>query len=232
MGLEQVQQALAGLVPPDEQHVRRAVLPAGDRHRVGEPADVDPVGDDLVVAREEAVDEVARRGAHGDPAVQPARVAAQGTAAELVRRREARVGVEGGDVDALRFAQEEERQERHERLVEMQDVELLAVEHRPDLRQVAGREGERPDRRVDRHGEPDAEPDDVAFRRPLRTVAGGQDPDVVPAQAQVFVEEPDVLGDPTVLGVDVRTDETDLHRPTSSRRTGGSNRGGRARPPG
>ena len=49
-------------------------------------------------------------------------------AAELVRRREAGVGMEGGDVDARRFAQQEQRQERHERLVEVEQVELLALE--------------------------------------------------------------------------------------------------------
>ena len=130
MGLEQVEQALARLVAADEQDVRRAVLPARERDGVREAADVDAVGDDLVVAREEAIDEVAGRGAHRDPAVQPAGVAPQGPAAELVRRREAGVGVERRDVDARRLAQQEERQERHERLVEVQDVEPLAVEHR------------------------------------------------------------------------------------------------------
>ena len=69
--LEQVDQPLARLVAADEQHVRRAVLPARDRHRAREPRDVDAVRDDLVVAGEEAVDEVARRGADRDPAVEP-----------------------------------------------------------------------------------------------------------------------------------------------------------------
>ena len=34
----------------------------------------------------------------------------------------------------------------------------------------------------------------------LRAVAGGQDPDVVAAQAQVLVQEPDVLGDAAASG--------------------------------
>ncbi len=63
---------------------------------------------------------------------------------------------------------------------------------------------------------PDAEADDVALRRALRPVAGGQDADVVAAQPQVLVEEPDVLGDPAVVGVDVRADEADLHRRSPS----------------
>ena len=46
----------------------------------------------------------------------------------------------------VRLAQQEERQERHERLVEVEHVEPLALEHVADLGQVAGRERERPDR--------------------------------------------------------------------------------------
>jgi hypothetical protein len=76
MGLQQVQQALAWLVAPHEQHVGRAVLPARDGDRAGEPLDVDAVGDDLVVAREKAIDEVAGGRADRDPAVQPRRVPA------------------------------------------------------------------------------------------------------------------------------------------------------------
>ncbi len=127
MGLEEVQEALAWLMASHEQHVGRAILPAGDRDGVGVPADVDAIGDDLVVARKEAVDEMARRSAHRDPAVQPLRMAAERAAPELVRRREAGIGVEGRDVDARRLAQQEERQERDERLVEVQHVEPLAL---------------------------------------------------------------------------------------------------------
>ena len=181
------------------------------RDRAGEAGDVDAVGDDLVVAREEAVDEVAGRRADRDPAVEPGGVAAHDPAAELVRRREAGVGVEGRHVDARRLAQQEQRQERHERLVEVEQVEPLAGQHRADLADVARRERQRADRAVGRHREADPDADDVALRRALRTVAGGDDPHVVAAQAQVLVEEPDVLGDPAGLRVDVRADEADLH---------------------
>jgi len=226
MGLEQVQQALARLVATDEQDVRRPVLPARDRHGTGEARDVDAVGDHLVIARKEPVDEVPGRGTDRDPTMQPVGVALHHSASELVRGREAGVGVECGHVDRVRFAQQEERQEGHERLVEMEHVELLTVQHRPDLGQVARREGERPDRRVDGHGDAHAETDDVAFRGALRTVAGGQDADVVAAQPQVLVQVADVLGHAPVLRVDVRTDQADLHRAS------GSKRGGRWRPPG
>ena len=56
-----------------------------------------------------------------------------------------------------------------------------SVEHPLDLADVARRERQRPDRPVGRHGEADAEPDDVALGRALRAVAGGDDPDVVTA---------------------------------------------------
>ncbi len=226
VGLEQVEQALARLVAAHEQDVGRAVLPAGDGHGVGEARDVDAVGDDLVVAREEAVDEVAGRGAHRDPAVEPAGMALHDPAAELVRGREAGVGMERGHVDRVRLAQQEERQEGHERLVEVEDVEALAIEHGPDLGQVARREGEGPDRGVDGHREAHPEPDDVALRGALGAVAGGQDAHVMAALAEVLVQEADVLGDTAVVGVDVRADEADLHRAP------GSKRGGRWRPPG
>ena len=230
VGLEQVEQALAWLVATHEQHVRGPVLPARDRDRVGVAGDVDAVGDDLVVAREEAVDEVPRRGTHRDPAVEPRGVAPQRPAAEFVRRREAGVGVERGDVHAARLPEEEQRQERHERLVEVQDVEPLALQQVADLAQVARRERERADRPVRTHREAHPEPDDVALRRSLRAVAGGQDADVVATQAQVLVQEADVLGDPAAFRVDVRADETDLHGWSGP--DPASKRGGRARPPG
>ena len=117
-----------------------------------------------------------------------------------------------------RLAQQEERQERHERLVEVEHVEPLALEQVADLADVARRERQRPDRAVDRHAEADADADDVALRRALRAVAGGDDPHVVAAQAEVLVEEPDVLGDAARLRVDVRADEADLHRRSAAPR--------------
>jgi len=107
--LEQVEQALARLVAADEQDVGCPVLPACQRDGAGEARDVDAVGDDLVVAGEEAVDEMACRRADGDPAVQPSCVVLHDPAADLVRGREAGIGMERGDVHAARLAQQEER---------------------------------------------------------------------------------------------------------------------------
>ena len=86
-----------------------------------------------------------------------------------------------------------------------------------DLRDEAGRQGDRPDRAVDRHREALADPDDVALGRPLEAVAATDDPDVVAAQAEVLVEVADVLVHAAGQRVDVRRDEADLHRRGSLR---------------
>src|SRR5262249_45981847 len=59
IGLEQVREALAWLETADIKDVRRAVAPSREGHHVVEGPDVDAVGDDLVVARKVALDEVA-----------------------------------------------------------------------------------------------------------------------------------------------------------------------------
>ena len=83
----------------------------------------------------------------------------------------------------------------HERLVEVEHVEALTLEQVAHLADVARREGQRPDRAVGRDAEADPDAQDVALRRALRAVAGGDDPDVVAAQPEVLVEVLDVLGD-------------------------------------
>ena len=141
VGAQQVHQPLAALEATEEEDVRDPVAPARERRRVAELAQVDAVGDDLVLAGEVAADEMACRGADRDAAVELLGEALEHPLAELVRGAEARVGVERGHVDARRVAQELERQERHERLVEVEDVEALALEH---LARRAGRSGGRP----------------------------------------------------------------------------------------
>ncbi len=223
-------------MPTDEQDVPLAVLPARDRDRPLETVDVDAVRDHLVLARKVAVDEVLGRAADRDPAVEPGGLALHHLAAELVGRREAAVRVEGRDVHARREPQEDRRQERHERLVEVEEVELLALEGRADLGHEPRRQGDRADGAVDRQREALADPDDVALGRPLEAVAARQDPDVVAAQPEVLVQVPDVLGHAAGQRVDVGRDEPDLHDRRSSRACcaahSSSNRGGRWRPPG
>ncbi len=215
--LEQVEQPLARLVATDEQQVLPAVLPARDRDGAGEALHVDAVRDDLVLAWEELADEVPSRRGHRDPAVQTGGIALEHPAAELVRGREAREGMERGDVDAATLLEHDQRQERHERLVEVEQVELLVLEHRPDLRREAWRERQGADRAVGRDGHAHPDADDVALRAALGPVAAADDADVVAAQAQVLVQIPDVLGDATWKRVDVGRDQADLHRVASPR---------------
>jgi hypothetical protein len=77
--------------------------------------------------------------------------------------------------------------------VEVEQVELLALEHVPDLGDEAGRERDRPDRAVDRHREALADADDVALGRALEAVRRGQAPDIVAAQPEVLVQVADML---------------------------------------
>src|SRR6266511_2502389 len=155
---------------------RRAVPLArwhdGEGHRPSILGDVDAIGNDLVVAREVAVDEVAGRRADGDPAVQPLGIAAHRPAAELVGRRPPAVGVERRDVHARGRPQHDRRQERHERLVEMEQVEAFELEHVGDLGQVARRERHGPDRSVRGETEALAQADHVAFGGSLEAVTG------------------------------------------------------------
>ncbi len=248
MGLEQVQHALARLQPTDEQDIGHAVLPARKRDGAREARNVDAVGDHLVLAREEPVDEMLGRRADRDPAVETRGVAPHDPAPELVGRREPGVGMERRHVDAVRLAQQEQRQERHEGLVEVKEVKALARQEVADLPEIARRERQRPHGSVGRHAHADPDAQDVALRRALWTVTCRDNPYVVTAKAEVFVEEPDVLGDAAGLRVDVRADEADLHarpppspsspRPStrssrlSSSSRSNSKRGGLRRPPG
>jgi hypothetical protein len=103
--------------------------------------------------------------------------------------------VERGDVHAPGFAQGHQGQERDEGLVEVEQVELLPLQHVLDLRPIAGGDGESPDGTVGRHREALPDPDDVALGAALQAVAGGQDPDVVAARAEALVEVADVVVD-------------------------------------
>jgi len=216
-----------------EEDVGRPVAPALDRLDALVAGQVHAVGDELVVAREVAVDEVARRGADGDAPVEASGVAAQEAAAELVARTPAGVGVEGGHVDAARLAQQEQREQRHERLVEVEHVEAFALEQGADLREVAGRDGECPHRPVGGHAEAPSEADDVSLAGPLEAVRAADDAHVVTALDEPFVEVSDVLVDTAGQRVDVGRDEADLH-PGRSRSpiSRSSKRGGLCRPPG
>ena len=247
---EEVEEPLARLVAADEEDVVDAVLPPREGDGALVAHHVDAIRDDLVVAGEVAVDEMARGRAHRDPAVEAVRVAAHRAAAELVGRRPAAVRVEGRDVDARGGAQHDRREERHERLVEVQQVERLGLEHVGDLGEVPWRQRDRADGAVRGHTEALADSDDVALGGALQPVARREDPDVMAARPETLVKVPDVLVDSARQGIHVRRDEPDLHPrgpravPTgavsapvidssaSRASVPSSKRGGRSRPPG
>ena len=196
---------------------------------------IDAVGDDLVLAREVARDEVARRGADGDAAVETSRRRDHESLAELVGGAEARVGVEGRDVHRAGVAQDDEREEGHERLVEVDDVEAFAIEHLLDQLPIAVGDGQRADRAVGGHAPAVAEADDVAFARTLRAVGGADDADIVATLHEVLVEVAHVGVDAARYREDVGRDQADLHWGPSSGGSPAAARSkctGRRRPPG
>ncbi len=235
VGAQEVHQPLAVVEAPHEEDVGNAVVPAREGRHVPELLQVDAVGDDLVLAGEIARDEMARCRAHGDTAMQATGGCTHEAFAELVGGAEARVGVERGDVHGLGVAQDHQRQEGHEGLMEVDHVEAFAIEHLGDQPGIAMRDGERADRAVGGHAPAVAEADDVALAGALRSVCRADDADIVAALDEVLVEVSDVGVDATRKREDVRRDQPDLHvvvssagRPADSR----SKRTGRSRPPG
>ncbi len=107
---------------------------------MGEAVPIHAVRDHLVVAGRVAVGEVPGRRAHRDPPMEVPGHRPKQLPAQLVTGRVAGVGVERGHVHAPGLAQREDGEERHEGLVEVEQVELLPVQHGLDLAPVAGRD--------------------------------------------------------------------------------------------
>ena len=163
-------QPLALLEPADEQDVERPVAQLLVRLGLGESLEVDAVRDDLVLAGEVAADEVARRAGDGDPPVEPLGQPPGESLPDPVRGREAAEGVEGGDVDRPRLVEHGRRQERHERLVEVEDVEVVRLEHLARLVLEPQPERHATDAAVGRRRPAGAEADDVALALALAAV--------------------------------------------------------------
>src|SRR5207249_5172464 len=105
---------------------RSSDLELRERPRIRVELDVDAVGDDLVVAREVRRDEVSRGARDADLGVELVHVAVERDATGPVRDGEPTESVEGRDVGTLRGVEDLERQERNERLVMVDHVELFA----------------------------------------------------------------------------------------------------------
>ena len=94
--------------------------------------DVDAVRDDPVLAGEVRRHEVTRGARDRDALVELVHVTVERDAPGPVREGEPAERVERRDVRALRGVEDLKAEERHERLVVVDDVELLAVEHPRD----------------------------------------------------------------------------------------------------
>ena len=119
---------------------RRDARRAGPAGGGAEARQVDAVGDDPVLAGEVARRGVARRRRHRDDAVEDREHALEDGLAQPVPEEALGVGVEGRDDRTLGVVHGRPAQAGHERLVDVQNVELLVFEHHVDVReQVDGR---------------------------------------------------------------------------------------------
>ena len=132
---EQRRQALALLGPADE-HDPQAVVVGLGAGRGG--VEIDPVGDDSVVAAEEAPPRPGRGLGDRDAGVEVVEAAPRaGEVAEPVRDQLRRVGVEGADDGSVRVGACVPADQRRDRLVDVDDVEVAAaklVAHPRDAR--------------------------------------------------------------------------------------------------
>src|SRR5256885_10739103 len=151
VGLHQIHRALARLEATDEQDVYLPVVVLRERLRAGVEVDVDAIWDDPVVTGEVARYEVSRSARHGDARIQLVQVAVADDAAGPVGEREAAEGVKGRDVGAPRRIEDLHREKRDERLVVVDDVEPLALEHVSNEPLEPKRERDSADRAVVRH---------------------------------------------------------------------------------
>jgi hypothetical protein len=165
-GAQQDRQALALLRPADEQH---AQLPADRLRPARSGVDVDPVGDYLVVAAEPATAGPGGRLGDRDPRREPVEDAPRPEGrGDVVRDRLGRVGVEGADDGSARAEGRVPADQRHDRLVHVDDVEIAAAKLAPRGEDAAGREGsEVGDRAVGGEARRAAQRHEVVGRPPL-----------------------------------------------------------------
>jgi len=104
--------------------------------------DVDAVGNDAVLAAVGPVDEVSRRLRHGDLAVQLALQPPDERPRGVIDERRLPRRVERADIQRLGVAQHGKRQGRHQRLLQMDHVELALVQEAPHARQQRRRQRE------------------------------------------------------------------------------------------
>ena len=208
--LHEVHRALARLEASDEEDVALSVLVLGEWLRARVELDVDTVRDDPVLAGKVRRDEVARRARHRDACVELVHVAIPDHASGPVRKREPAERVERRHLRASGRVEDLHREERHERLVVVDDVESLALEHSRHEPFEAERECDPPDRAVVRHGDRLADLDHV-LRRRIIAPGRGDDADVVTETAELLVALTDVRIGAARTRIRVRGNDSDFH---------------------
>src|SRR5687768_2205374 len=118
--------------------------------------------------------------------------------------------MEGGNVHRVRLVEHGRGQERDERLVEVQHVELVLLEQLARLLLEAQAEGDTPDAAVCRRRPARAQPDDVPLALTLSAVLAGDDPDVVAHASHGVMREMDVLVYAARVRIPVRAHDPDL----------------------
>jgi hypothetical protein len=222
-GGEQDRQALALLGAADEGDPE---LAAGRLRPGRSGADVDPVGDDLVAAAVPAPAGPGRRLGDGDPgreAVEEAAGADRG--GDVVGDRLGRVGVEGADDRGAGAERRVPADQRHQRLVDVDHVELALAQLPPRRDRAAGGEGrDVGDRAVGADPDRAAEGGEVVrqlarFRRrpvqrtaePIRRIEGSEDADVVAPAEELLGKRLHVPVHAPLVGPGIWRDESDAH---------------------
>src|ERR1019366_5052321 len=178
-----------------------------------EPRAIDPVRDNAVVPFEIARDEISCRDAHRHVNMEAVEVALEEGPSVVVAEVAARHGMEGADVRAAVEAQHGDRQRWHERLVGVDDVEVVLVEQGPNPPDQVERQRDARHRAVGAHRDAAADAhvpgDAVVVADAARRCEHGY---VVATRPQLRGEVADMLGHPPRVHEVVRGDETDLHR--------------------
>src|SRR5713226_2062978 len=128
---------------------------------------------------------------HGDPRIELVHVAVADRPARPVRERETPERMERRDLRAAGRVEYLHREEWDERLVVVDDVELLALEHARDEPLEAERKSDPPDRAVVRNGDRLTDLDHVLRRRVIAP-RRRDDPHVVSQTAQLRIALADV----------------------------------------
>ena len=144
---QQVLQPLPLVRPTEKQQIYHPVLQVRERlHALLILVDPDPVGNNLILALEVTADVFLGRLRNGDASVQLLEVGLSYPRSAHVIDPRAGVGVKRRDVHCLRLAQHPHAHVARKRLVHVDDVELLLVQHLLDLPAQPHRHRYPPDR--------------------------------------------------------------------------------------